>query len=150
MLASTSRYRLVTDRLVLISATVSILDADLAGPDALAHQLGVVVGEGWPPPDLAHIRDIFQQQLAAEPELEGWLLWYWLTRNGENTLPLLVGAGGFNGRPDADGRLRVGCSLLPAFQDDGYALEAYEALIRWAWLQEPQVTRVLIPGYRPS
>ncbi|WP_251075686.1 GNAT family N-acetyltransferase [Streptomyces sp. ISL-12] len=54
---------------------------------------------------------------------------------------LAVGAMGFHGAPDEDGRVEVGYDLVEAARGHGYATEALRALSGWA-LARPGVSRV--------
>jgi hypothetical protein len=144
-----SKYRLTTQRMVLVSGSAALLSADIAGREDLAHLLGVDVPGDWPPADLSQIRDIFYHQLLDNPSLEGWLVWYWLMRDGDDNGQRLVGAGGFIGCAETDGCVRLGSSILAEYSDAGLEREAYEALIRWA-LQDRSVSRVMVPGYVTS
>jgi RimJ/RimL family protein N-acetyltransferase len=77
--------------------------------------------------------------LAAQPELAGWVNWYWLlAAPGSDKL---VGYGGFKGLPRADGVVELGYAVLDEHQRRGYGSEAITALLEWAW-QDRRVTRI--------
>jgi RimJ/RimL family protein N-acetyltransferase len=61
---------------------------------------------------------------------------------------VLVGSGGFKGRPDPDGSVEIGYSMVEEFQGRGYATEAVRALAAWAFAH-PGVSQVVaetMPG----
>jgi ribosomal-protein-alanine N-acetyltransferase len=92
----------------------------------------------WPPP----LNDESSQRwyidlLRRDPEATGWGLWYLVALEPERQL---IGSAGFKGRP-ASGSCEIGYSLLPAFHRRGYATEAAQQLINWAF-QDPVVVRV--------
>ena len=63
-----------------------------------------------------------------------------------------IGNGGFKGRPDADGSVEVGYSVMENYQRNGFAPEAVEALVDWAFGYR-EVQRVIaqtLPELRPS
>ena len=53
----------------------------------------------------------------------------------------LVGAGGFKGAPDPDGIVEIGYSVLPDFQRKGYAFEAVDGWVKFAFAQ-PKVRMI--------
>ncbi|MBF5041479.1 MULTISPECIES: GNAT family N-acetyltransferase [Myxococcaceae] len=129
---------LLTERLELIPATRELTHVELSGPAALGAALGVEVSRAWPPGELdAGAQAFFADMLARHPEQSGWWSWYWVRREGR----VLVGAGGFKGPPSPGGEVEVGYSVLEAHQRQGYAQEAVEALIAWAFAH-PEVNHV--------
>jgi RimJ/RimL family protein N-acetyltransferase len=121
---------LTTERLILISATLEIADADLHNRMEFSHQLKATVLDSWPPP----MNDETTMQytidsLKRNPEAVGWASWYWVLKKHK---PVAIGQGGFKG-PPAAGTVEVGYSLLPEFQKKGYAAEAVAALVAWAF-----------------
>ena len=46
---------------------------------------------------------------------------------------MVIGLGGFKGRPDAAGTVELGYSVLDEFQRRGYGTEAAAALCAWAF-----------------
>jgi [ribosomal protein S5]-alanine N-acetyltransferase len=129
---------LETERLRLVPATLELADADLHNRLEFQHQLGARVLDGWPPPldDESSMRWTIDF-LRRNPEASGWAAWYWVAKKSK---PVVIGRGGFKGRP-AGGCAEIGCSLLPAFEKQGYASEAVAALLAWAFAHE-EVERV--------
>jgi [ribosomal protein S5]-alanine N-acetyltransferase len=133
--------QLRTDRLGLIAATAELLRAELNDLSQLARLLGTRIPKGWPPELTADARPIFAQQLKQAPDLVGWSLWYWVGDDQPARRRVLVGNGGFKGKPAADGSVEIGYAVLHEFQGVGYATEAVEALCAWAF-EHPEVRRV--------
>ena len=121
----------------LTTARLALVPATAAAARAAAHNdrtrfaalLGAAIPADWPPPILADAQELFARMLEADPGPDGWGLWYVLQR-GAN---LLIGSAGFKGRPAADGRVEIGYSILAPWQGRGYATEAVQALIGWAF-----------------
>ena len=67
-------------------------------------------------------------------------MWYWVQLDGGERVA--IGNGGFKGRPDADGMVEVGYSVMDAYQRRGLCTEAVGALIAWAF-SHPEVARVV-------
>lgn len=138
-----SDIRVTTGRLELIAATPELIQAELENRGHFAELLNAHVPESWPPPlndssTMSHALEQLQQS----PDQAGWWKWYFVCRKC-NTIPrVAIGTGGFKGKPSDDGMVEVGYSLLPAFQNRGYAMEAVDGLIDWAF-QYAEVNRVI-------
>lgn len=105
-------------------------------PEELESALHVRVPREWPLLDLREILPDYVEQLARDEQLAGW--GPWLMIDPGNTV---VGDLGFTGRPDHDGDVEIGYSVLPAYRGHRYASEAVVALVAWA-LEQPRVSSV--------
>ena len=147
-----SPVELGTERLRLVAATPSLVDAEMQGPCVLARHLEADVPQDWPPPlnDESSIRwlaDFF----AEHPSAIGWGLWYFL-KPGDGEQLEAIGNGGFKGIPDDRGTVEIGYSIMEPHQRRGYAPEAVRALIDWAF-SHGEVQRIIahtLVGLRPS
>ena len=128
-----------TQRLELRPAGTAELEAELAGRDALAAQLGVAVPDAWPPElyDEAAVRYSLEVVRAAGGD-SAWAM-YHMVDPAHGTV---VGVCGYKGPPDAEGTVEVGYSVVPEFRRKGYATEATSGLMIRAFA-EPSVTRVV-------
>ena len=144
--------RLETPRLTLVAATVEYARAEFAGLGRdwgeMARLLGAVVPANWPPETTRDALPLFLEWLEAAPHLVGWYGWYALLRDESGGLPTLVGGGGFLGTPEG-GVATTGYSVLPQFQNRGYATELVGALINWA-LGQPGVTAIAAETEGPN
>jgi ribosomal-protein-alanine N-acetyltransferase len=144
MLADGARMRtpiLKTARLSLVAASASLLRTELVGREAFALEIGADIPAGWPPP--LYERQNIQwalDQLIRKPSAEGWLTWFWLRNTG--TKPLVVGLGGFKGKPSPFGVIEIGYTVITSFQGQGIATEAVTALVEWAF-RYPEVAKVV-------
>ena len=130
--APTASPRLIQSaNLNLFSATTDLIKKDIAGREFLAEALGVSVPESWPP-------DLYGQgamqyslaQLDDAPGQQGWSFWYLATREEPSEL---AGICGFKGRPDGLGSVEIGYSILACYQRRGFATEAVQRLVGWAF-----------------
>jgi len=141
--------RLPTGRLDLTACTPPIVGADLDGDRAmLAELLSARVAEGWPPElwSEAALRHLLGW-MASDPGAAGWGAWYVVRREDA----LLVGAVGLKGRPK-DGTAEIGYTFVAEAHGRGYATEAAQALVDWAF-KHPEVRRVCaqtFPDHAPS
>jgi [ribosomal protein S5]-alanine N-acetyltransferase len=129
---------LVATRLYLVPFTLEIVKAAIIGNAELSSVLGVTVLPNWPDEDLGKdlplIADILCKNL-----LQGE--WGWgslVIHKSENTL---IGNVSLKIIPDATGSLEIGYSIVPSYQQQGYASEAARAMVDWAFCQ-PGVQKV--------
>lgn len=133
---------LLTPRLRVVPATVALARAELTDRAAFAALLDARVPADWPPESAADALPWFLEQLEAAPdEQAGWLAWYGVRAAADGEPATLVGGAGFLG-PPADGTVMTGYSVLPQYQNRGYATEMVGALVGWAMTQ-PGVRRVV-------
>ena len=134
---------IVTPRLELVAAEPAIAVAEAASVQGWCAPLGVEPPGSWPPP-LHDARALhwFAMAVSRDPGGLGWYTWYVVRRTGRT----LIGQAGFEGRPDARGRVEIGYSLLPPFQGAGYGTELVRALTAWAF-SHAAVTRVVANTY---
>mgnify|MGYP001817562716 FL=1 len=133
----------------LFAATAELISKDLQGREALAAALGVEVPESWPP-DLygPGAMRFTMAQLSEAPE-QGWSLWYLATRGDQ---PELVGICGFKGRPDTSGSVEIAYSILRSYQRRGFASEAVQRLVGWAFTHHnvSEVSAETLPHLKQS
>jgi ribosomal-protein-alanine N-acetyltransferase len=128
-----------TARLDLVAATYDHLVAEIAGPAPLGAMLDAVVPGDWPPPlNDARSQRFFLEILRKQPSAVGWCVWYIVLRGAPRAV---VGNCGFKGEP-SEGTVEIGYSVVPAYQRHGYASEATDGLVRWAF-GDPRVERVI-------
>lgn len=148
-----SALRLETARLILVSATLPMLRVELSRPEEFARLLGAEIAAPWPPP----LNDEQSNQwmiryLEENQDAGGWALFYYLLRAGPNGRLVVIGNGGFKGRPTPDGTVEIGYSIVEAYQRKGLATEAARALVAHSF-RDPTVTRVTaetLPHLVPS
>ncbi len=140
--------RLRTTRLEVVAATLDMALAERDAPASLEREYGIRLALPWPPPlndeaSLAWSISVLREEEGAT----GWGFWYLALPAAAEGGPLLaIGNGGFKGGPDATGTVEIGYSVLEEYQRRGYASEAVEALVAWAFLQRG-VRRVIAETY---
>jgi len=141
---------LESDRLTLVSATIDLIAADLAGRAALAAALRAEVSEQWPPELFSTtVMRVMQDQLRDAAE-QGWSAWYLLCR--ENAAATLAGICQFKGRPDESGSVEVAYSILESYRGRGFATEAVARLVHWAFVHQNvrEISAETLPYRRKS
>ena len=145
-----SPNRIETPRLLLIPATIPLLEAEGAATPQRDHSprgelealLGAEVATPWPPPlNDEGSRQWMIRQLRAHPE-QGWGTWYFVLKRGPGERAIAIGNGGFKGPPSADGTVEIGYSIVEGYQGQGLGAEAIRALVEHA-LGDSRVQRAI-------
>ena len=148
-----------TERLTLLAASAEIAASEVAflegksTRESFEQLLGARVTT-WPTGVYdAPVCAYFSEKLSKNPEQRGWRQWYMLL-NRQDQLPLLIGATGFIGPPDAEGTVEIGYSILEDYQRQGLTPEAVRALTHWAFSHEIVhkiiITVMDVPELEPS
>jgi ribosomal-protein-alanine N-acetyltransferase len=140
--------RILTRRLDLFPCSVEVARAVVSDKADLEALLGVRVPGDWPARDLREVLPCYAQQLETDPSLHGWGIWLMAHRAGR----VLIGDLGFKGKPDREGTVEIGYSVLPVYRRQGYAFEAVQALVGWAFAQQSvkRITAACSPDNAPS
>src|SRR4051794_36831811 len=118
---------ITTPRLMLVPLTPPLLRAVADGAlDEVERQLEAPVGAGWEDGVPAEHR---LKQLAADPSEQPWLVRAVIALTPRR----VVGSIGFHAPPDNQGRVEIGYDIVAAERRKGYAREATQALLDWAW-----------------
>lgn len=120
-----------SNRLVLVAANAELVKADLEGFETLSNMLEARVPDNWPPELYDREAMEYALRMLEDTTAPGWSFWYMLLRS--EPVPQLVGICGFKGRPDAAGSAEIGYSVVSQFRNQGYASEAVDRLVRWAF-----------------
>jgi ribosomal-protein-alanine N-acetyltransferase len=76
----------------------------------------------------SHINN-YLEKLKEDSSLLGWGVW--LVINKENNA--LIGDIGFKGKPDSENIVEVGYGIIPTAQNKGFATEAVNEILNWAF-----------------
>ncbi len=127
---------LQTGRLTLVPFTLERVRAAVYDRAALARLLNAHVPDEWPNPDLGEILPMILEARLKDPAEAAWSALILHTADRA-----LIGDIGFKGGPDAEGTVEIGYGIIPSYRGQGYASEAAQAMIAWAFAQ-PGVRRV--------
>lgn len=131
-----------TVRLTLIPATPEILRAELETPAALAAALGLDVPASWPPEYYDRDAVAWVLKMLEQNRFPSDWGCYYIGETLTAEPMRLIGVGGFKGAPDATGTVEIGYGVVPEFRRRGYAREAVEAWIEWAF-SDARVSHVI-------
>jgi len=128
----TGKMHLQTRRLDLLPCSLEVARVILSNSADVETVLGLDVPGDWPAGDPQEVLQSYVEQLEADPSLQGWGVWFMIQR-AEQTV---IGDAGFKGRPDCEGTVEIGYSVVPAYRRQGYGFEAARALVDWAFAQQ--------------
>jgi RimJ/RimL family protein N-acetyltransferase len=114
-------------RVDLVTADLRLLDAALAGDDALAEALGCHVVPGWA--TFAGALERTREAVAADPGAAAWGSRFFVAGDPAE----LVGWGGYKGPPGDDGVVELGYEIAESRRGRGLATAATEAMIAQAF-----------------
>ena len=137
---------LQTPRLELRPLDAGALSAMAQGDAAaLAERTGAVFEPPVePPPLFGDEIPFYVTRLQADPADAVWISWLISVQSTR----VAVGVGGLGGGPGREGRFTIGYSVYPAHRGRGYATEAMERLLAWAFAQpRASVARATIPPW---
>jgi [ribosomal protein S5]-alanine N-acetyltransferase len=126
---------MIDEAVRLVRAEVALMDAALAGDEALARALGHAVVPGWV--TFAGALQGTRDALVANPQSSAWGARFFVAGNP----PELVGWGGFKG-PPKDGVVELGYEIAERRRGRGLATAATRAMLAEAFSTQ-EVTRVI-------
>ena len=133
---------ILTPRLELRPGSAAAFAAEPHEREALAAAIGATVPESWPVEHYdADPLTVWRSEIARDANVVPWLIRYMIERETN----VVVGMVGSGGRP-SDGTFIIGYSVLPEYRRRGYASEALDGLVQWAFGQ-PEVARIVAYTY---
>lgn len=145
-LAPEPGLQLTTPRLELVAATHELVRAQIDEPARWARMLEARAPDGWPPELTEDSWEYTADRLAEGPDVIGWWMWYFVLRADGDGGRVVIGTGGYKGKPTQDGTAEVGYSVMRQYQGSGYATEAMGALLAWGFAHR-EVTRIIAETY---
>jgi [ribosomal protein S5]-alanine N-acetyltransferase len=122
---------ITTVNLQLIPVERTHIEAFLRHKAELAEILQVTIPDSWP-----HFPEAFslstEDSTQSELEPSEWHGYFFIYPNDR----VLVGNGGFHGQPDETGTIELGYEIAPEYCNRGFATEAAQAMIDYAFTRE--------------
>jgi RimJ/RimL family protein N-acetyltransferase len=119
---------IITDRLIIIPMTYSIVSSILSGNNKEIEKLGVNLNGKWPLQDTLDILLFTKDNMKKNDEVSGFEVWM-VVKKEDMTV---IGDAGFKGEPDENGEIEIGFGLIKEEQRKGYGYEVASSLIKWA------------------
>jgi len=82
--------------------------------------------------------EMYLEQLKRDSSVEGWGPWFVILRENYQ----VIGDIGFKGKPNEQRTVEIGYGIIPTTQNKGFATEAVQGLINWAF-SSGQVEKVI-------
>lgn len=117
-----------TSRLVIIPCGKEILKKALEGNGLLEKHLNISVPANW----TEFGKGIFEfalNKIITDESEDGWWTYFPILKEGN----VLIGTGGYKGKPSEKGVVEIGYEISPAYRKRGLATEFAEALIIQAY-----------------
>lgn len=133
-----------TSRLELAPMSAEAIEALLSGDRERLQSLTAAVFPApvEPPPYMAEALPAVHSRLRDSPSELQWWNWLVIRRDTREA----IGSVAFAGRPDEAGAVLIGYAMYPGGQGSGYATEATQALVEWAFSQPGvRVVRAMAP-----
>jgi [ribosomal protein S5]-alanine N-acetyltransferase len=121
-------HNIVTDRLIIIPMTYSMVCSVLNGNNKEYENLGVNLNGKWPLQDTFDILHFIKDKMKKNDEVNGFDIWMIVRKEGMT----VIGDAGFKGEPNENGEIEIGFGLIGDEQQKGYGYEVVSSLIKWA------------------
>lgn len=134
-----------TDRLILIPFTKEIITSIKEDEGCLLKNNNLIYGIGWPDEDAWETFPKIEQNLNLVSEPTGFESWLIVKKESL----AIIGDVGFKGQPGSDCKVDIGYAIISPERQQGFAVEAVQALINWVFNQ-PGVAVVTASCFRTN
>lgn len=148
IVSSLNIEHIVTRRLLLVPYTVKICRNIIDKDFSRLNEMGFVNGKGWPDEEVLESLPRVINNLAQVEAPTGFESWFIVKRDTKE----IIGDIGFKGVPLENKPIDIGYCIIKEERDNGYAFEAAEGIIQWAFSQEgvEEITANCAEGNLPS
>lgn len=130
---------ITTRRLKLLPCSLEVTQAAISkNKSEVETLLGVKVPDEWYASEVIDFFPVYTQMLRDDPSHLGWGVWLMIHVDDST----LIGDLGFGGKPDEQGTVEMGYEVLAAYRNQGYAFEAVNALVNFAFTQ-PKLQKII-------
>ncbi|MFN6535450.1 MAG: GNAT family N-acetyltransferase [Nostoc sp. EkiNYC01] len=130
---------ITTQRLELLPCSLKVAQAAVTkNKSEVERLLGLCVPDEWYASEVLDFFPMYAQMLIDDPSQLGWGVWL-MIHIADNTL---IGDLGFGGKPNEEGTTEMGYEVISAYRHQGFAFEAVEALVNFAFTQ-PELKRII-------
>ncbi|MEL7123335.1 MAG: GNAT family N-acetyltransferase [Bacteroidota bacterium] len=121
-------FKLENEKLSLINCDEAVIEAILGGKDKLGEFLSADVATNWSEFGLDVFRYV-KDKIEKHPEEVKW--WSYIVKHNQDNI--IIGNGGFKGKPDENGLVEIGYAIAPTYRNKGFATEMAGMLIEFAF-----------------
>jgi len=123
--------KLLTARLELIPCSYEYGKIIVENKSLLKSAMGLDISDNWPLEDLKDFLPAYLEMIQSDPLLLGWGIWLIVHEEEQK----IIGDIGFKGKPDDNGNIEIGYSVVPEYRRQGYCHEASRGLVGCAFEQ---------------
>lgn len=120
---------LITDRLLIMPCSLDLAKSVVLFRDELGERSPIEFPENWPTDEVKSLLPLYIESLEKDNTEYGWGLWLIIDYEEQR----VIGDLNFKGKPNDDGIIEMGYSILPKYRQQGYAYEATQALLNWGF-----------------
>ncbi|MHB8062952.1 MAG: GNAT family N-acetyltransferase [Ruminiclostridium sp.] len=123
--------QILSDRLIFIPFTLDIATSVFEGNLDVLESLGLKRDKDWPDVESIETLPKIIKNLKLVIEPSGFESWMIVKKDNM----IVIGDAGFKGKPDANGEVDIGYSIIEKEQKKGYGFETVKKLADWAFSQ---------------
>lgn len=127
-----STEQILSDRLIFIPFTLDIATSILEGNLDVLEVLGLKTDKNWPDDETIETLPKIIKNLELVMQPTGFESWMIVKQDNM----FVIGDAGFKGKPNANGEVDIGYSIIEKEQKRGYGFETAKKLADWAFSQE--------------
>lgn len=127
-----STKELLSDRLIFIPFTLETATSILQGNLEVLEILGLKTDENWPDDEIIETLPKIIKKLELVMQPTGFESWMIVKQDNR----FVIGDAGFKGKPNANGEVDIGYSIIEKEQKRGYGFETAKKLVDWAFSQQ--------------
>lgn len=124
--------RIFSERLFFVPFTLDVATSILKGNLEVLENLGLQTDKNWPDNESIETLPKIIKNLKIVKEPTGFESWMIVRQDNM----FVIGDAGFKGKPNANGEIDIGYSIIEKEQKKGYGFETAKKLADWAFLQQ--------------
>ncbi len=123
--------QILSNRLIFIPFTLDVATAVLAGNLEILESYGLKINKNWPDDECMETLPKIIKNLKLVVEPTGFESWMIVKQDNR----MVIGDAGFKGKPNTNGEVDIGYSIIEEEQKRGYGFETAKILTDWAFSQ---------------
>lgn len=124
--------KIFSERLFFVPFTLDAATSILKGNLEVLNNLGLQTDKNWPDYESIETLPKIVKNLEKVKEPTGFESWMIVRQDNM----FVIGDAGFKGKPNANGEVDIGYSIIEKEQKKGYGFETAKRLVDWAFLQQ--------------
>lgn len=130
--------KIETKRLIIRPLTYKMAETLLNDRKSFNEKFNIDLHPNWPLEAIKKKLDNYKEYIRDNFEEVKWGIWIMINKGDKK----VIGDLGFKGKPNEEGIIEVGYSIVENYRGFGYANEGVKALINWA-LEDKRVNKII-------